>query len=141
MTTPEHTPSCAIDPKLHPLAQLRAAHGWSYQQLARLIAAHARRAGINMAAERQKIWRWEHRGVTPDRFTQGLLAELLGLDPQVIVTHRWPAWLPGPQQPACQQEIAELRRHLAEAEEQIAALSRPSTQRVMCRTAGPRGRR
>ncbi|ONH54637.1 hypothetical protein CcI49_30220 [Frankia sp. CcI49] len=56
----------------------RAAHGWSYQ-LARLIAAHARRADSNTAADHQKIWRWERRGIAPDRFTRGLLAELLGL--------------------------------------------------------------
>jgi transcriptional regulator with XRE-family HTH domain len=122
------------------LAQIRTAHGWSYQQLARLIAARARAGGVGMAAERQKIWRWEHRSVTPDRFTQRCLADVLGVPHDHLTTHRWPAWLPTAEPSACQQEIAELRQQLAEAREQVAALSRPPGQRVVCRTAARRPR-
>jgi transcriptional regulator with XRE-family HTH domain len=105
------------------LAQIRAARGWSYQQLARLIAARARAGGVGIAAERQKIWRWEHRGVTPDRFTQRCLADILGVPHGHLSTHPWPTWLPSAEQPACQQEITELRRQLTEARERLAALA------------------
>ncbi|CAO5183451.1 putative regulatory protein [Frankia sp. AiPs1] len=106
---------CAPDPGLHPLAQIRAAHGWSYQKLARLIAHRARSYGDGMAAERQKVWRWEHRGVTPDRLTQRCLADVLGVPHDHVTSHPWPAWLPTADPAPCAQEIQALRRHLAEA--------------------------
>lgn len=88
-------------PDEHPLAYVRRARGWSYQQLARQIARRARELGAgNMAAERQKVWRWEHRGVTPDRPTQQALANLLGVADADRRAHPWPAWLLPPDQRA-----------------------------------------
>jgi tetratricopeptide (TPR) repeat protein/transcriptional regulator with XRE-family HTH domain len=79
----------------HPLAFVRAQRGWSYQRLARVVAKRARDLGVaNMAAERQKVWRWEHRGVVPDRVSQLALAAELGVPTEKIDSHPWPAWLP-----------------------------------------------
>lgn len=47
----------------------------------------------NMAAERQKVWRWENRGITPDNEAQAALACLLGVDAGVVVERGWPGWL------------------------------------------------
>ncbi len=81
--------------RMHPLARVRAARGWSYQQLARVIARQARQMGVpNMAAERQKTWRWEHKGVVPDQLSQRALAAVLDVPTEVVVAHPWPAWLP-----------------------------------------------
>ena len=44
----------------HPLAYVRRRHGWSYQDLARVIADHALALRVPMAARREKVWRWEH---------------------------------------------------------------------------------
>lgn len=79
----------------HPLAFVRAQRGWSYQRLARVVARRARDLGVaNMAAERQKVWRWEHRGVVPDRVSQLALAAELGVPKERLESHPWPAWLP-----------------------------------------------
>jgi transcriptional regulator with XRE-family HTH domain len=79
----------------HPLAFVRAQRGWSYQKLARVVAKRARDLGVaNMAAERQKVWRWEHRGVVPDRVSQLALATELGVPTDRLESHPWPAWLP-----------------------------------------------
>jgi hypothetical protein len=79
----------------HPLAFVRAQRGWSYQRLARVVARRARDLGVaNMAAERQKVWRWEHRGVVPDRVSQLALAAELGVPSEKVESHPWPAWLP-----------------------------------------------
>ncbi|MBX6389019.1 MAG: transcriptional regulator [Frankia sp.] len=79
----------------HPLAFVRAQRGWSYQKLARVVAKRARDLGVaNMAAERQKVWRWEHRGVVPDRVSQLALATELGVPTERLESHPWPTWLP-----------------------------------------------
>ncbi|ABW15495.1 putative transcriptional regulator [Parafrankia sp. EAN1pec] len=79
----------------HPLAFVRAQRGWSYQRLARVVARRARDLGVaNMAAERQKVWRWEHRGVVPDRVSQLALAAELGVPTDRLESHPWPSWLP-----------------------------------------------
>ena len=85
----ENAQACA-----HPLAFVRAQRGWSYQKLARVVAKRARDLGVaNMAAERQKVWRWEHRGVVPDRVSQLALAHALELSPAVVAAEPWPIWL------------------------------------------------
>jgi len=106
------TGSRTSEPGPHPLAEVRAARGWSCQHLARIPAARARRHGINMAAQRQKIWRWEHRGVTPDRLSQRLLAEELGLDLEVLAAHSWPDRLPSSRQAPYIRRLTELRAQL-----------------------------
>lgn len=86
----DSTQACA-----HPLTFVRAQRGWSYQKLARVVAKRARDLGEgNMAAERQKVWRWEHRGVVPDRVTQLALATELGVPTDRLDSHPWPTWLP-----------------------------------------------
>ncbi len=112
---PERQGARGAEPVAHPLARVRAAHGWSYQQLARLIAQQARQMGVaNMAAERQKIWRWEHKGVVPDQLSQRALAALLGVPAEVVVAHPWPAWLPVGDDPAVLRtmEVSVLRTQL-----------------------------
>ncbi|WP_374582934.1 hypothetical protein [Frankia sp. CiP3] len=112
---PERQAARGAEPIVHPLARVRAAHGWSYQQLARLIAQQARQMGVaNMAAERQKIWRWEHKGVVPDQLSQRALAALLGVPAEVVAAHPWPAWLPVRDDPAVLRtmEVSVLRTQL-----------------------------
>ncbi|WP_405734045.1 hypothetical protein OG607_38935 [Streptomyces sp. NBC_01537] len=78
----------------HPLSYLRHRHGWSYQDLARLIADNARALGVPMAARREKIWRWEHWGVVPERDSQRALARALRVPPHEMRARPWPGWLP-----------------------------------------------
>lgn len=82
------------NPPTHPLGYLRHRHGWSYQDLARLIADNARALGVPMAARREKIWRWEHWGVVPERDSQRALARALRVPPHELRTRPWPGWLP-----------------------------------------------
>ncbi|OAA28544.1 hypothetical protein UG55_100556 [Frankia sp. EI5c] len=94
----------------HPLRRLRALHGWSYETVARIVAIRARELGVaSMAAQRQKIWRWENRGVIPDRISQLALARELGVSDQEVHAHPWPEWLPALGTPTCAQQIATLR--------------------------------
>ncbi|MFC4031402.1 hypothetical protein ACFO3J_07920 [Streptomyces polygonati] len=78
----------------HPLAYVRRRHGWSYQDLARVIADHARALGVPMAARREKVWRWEHWGVVPEADSQRALARALGIPARELETRPWPRWLP-----------------------------------------------
>src|SRR5207302_1806645 len=48
----------------------------------------------NMAARREKAWRWEHWGVIPDRDTQRAIAALLEVPEEHIEQFGWPRWLP-----------------------------------------------
>lgn len=83
-------------PAEHPLAVIRRQRGWSQLRTAQIIAKRAREFGVaDMAAERQKVWRWEHRGAVPGRVSQLALAAALGVDPAQVDDRRWPAWLPG----------------------------------------------
>lgn len=75
---------------VHPLSYVRAEHGWSMQDLVEIIA---RRVG-NMAARREKGWRWERWGVVPDDDAQLALAHELGVPSELVRTLGWPAWLP-----------------------------------------------
>lgn len=78
----------------HPLAYVRRRHGWSYQDLARVIADHARALGVPMAARREKVWRWEHWGVVPEADSQRALARALGIPSRELELRPWPRWLP-----------------------------------------------
>lgn len=80
----------------HPLALVRHLNGWSYQGLVDAIARQAGRMPHigNMAARREKAWRWEHWGVVPDRDTQLALAALLQVPAEHLERLGWPRWLP-----------------------------------------------
>ncbi|MEU4092200.1 hypothetical protein [Streptomyces sp. NPDC026673] len=78
----------------HPLASVRRSHGWSYQDLARVVADNARALGVPMAARREKVWRWEHWGVVPERDSQRALARALGIPLREVDARPWPGWLP-----------------------------------------------
>ncbi|SEN83968.1 hypothetical protein SAMN05216267_101143 [Actinacidiphila rubida] len=78
----------------HPLAYVRRRHGWSYQDLARVVAEHARALGVPMAARREKVWRWEHWGVVPEADSQRALARALGVAAKDLEERPWPRWLP-----------------------------------------------
>ncbi|KRV48634.1 hypothetical protein AQ490_24155 [Wenjunlia vitaminophila] len=80
----------------HPLAHVRRSRGWSYQDLARVVAENARALGVPMAARREKIWRWEHWGVVPEPDSQRALARALGVPPRELRDRPWPHWLPVP---------------------------------------------
>ncbi|MFJ4848434.1 MULTISPECIES: hypothetical protein [unclassified Streptomyces] len=80
----------------HPLAYVRRSHGWSYQDLARVVAENARALGVPMAARREKVWRWEHWGVVPERDSQRALARALGVPLRDVDARPWPGWLPAP---------------------------------------------
>ncbi len=77
-------------PLIHPLSYVRQEHGWTYQDLAHVIAT---RVG-NSAARREKAWRWEHWGVVPDSASQLALAAELGVSVEAVHTLGWPHWLP-----------------------------------------------
>jgi tetratricopeptide (TPR) repeat protein len=80
----------------HPLTYVRAQQGWSLRVALREIAKAAEALGINMAiGTPEKIWRWENRGVVPDRFSQRALAHALNVPPERLELLPWPRWLPG----------------------------------------------
>jgi tetratricopeptide (TPR) repeat protein len=83
-------PPGGLDRYEHPLSVVRAEHGWTYQDVVDVIA---RRAG-NMAARREKAWRWERWGVVPDMDSQLALAAELGVAAQRLRSEPWPQWLP-----------------------------------------------
>jgi tetratricopeptide (TPR) repeat protein len=84
----------------HPLALIRRSRGWSYQELARVVAENARQLGVPMAARREKVWRWEHWGVVPEPDSQRALARALGVPLRELDARPWPRWLPaGPALP------------------------------------------
>lgn len=54
----------------HPLTVIRSQRGWSLSETARRIANRV----PGMAVHREKVWRWENRGVVPDDAAQRALA-------------------------------------------------------------------
>lgn len=77
-------------PVQHPLTLVRTQLGWTYQDVVDAVARHLG----NSAARREKAWRWEHRGVVPDRDSQLALAAALKVSPTVVDERGWPDWLP-----------------------------------------------
>ncbi len=78
----------------HPLAYIRHSKGWSYQDVVDAIARRARSMGVsNMARRREKAWRWEHWGVSPDHITQLALAAELDVPQDMVKLRPWPLWL------------------------------------------------
>jgi hypothetical protein len=78
----------------HPLAYIRHVRNWSYQDLVDTTARRAQQMGVaNVAARREKAWRWEHWGVVPDRITQIALATELDISQYQVDALPWPQWL------------------------------------------------
>lgn len=78
----------------HPLAYVRHLHSWSHRDLVEVVARRAKAMGVsNVAARREKAWRWEHWDVTPDRVSQLALAAELGVSGSVVDLLPWPQWL------------------------------------------------
>lgn len=78
----------------HPLTYVRAEKGWSLRDLVEAIASSAKQLGVNMAAGREKAWRWEKRNVVPDMPTQRALAHALKVPAEQLELLPWPRWLP-----------------------------------------------
>ncbi|GAA2214143.1 hypothetical protein GCM10009850_096070 [Nonomuraea monospora] len=79
----------------HPLTHIRQERGWTYQDLVNAVAEEAKRMGVrNMAARREKAWRWETWGVEPDLETQYALASVLGVSQNDVRRLEWPTWIP-----------------------------------------------
>ncbi|MEV4258923.1 helix-turn-helix transcriptional regulator, partial [Spirillospora sp. NPDC049652] len=77
-----------LDLVTHPLAYVRQQRGWTQAHVAALVAR-----GRNMAAWKQKVYRWERRGVRPEIGAQHALAEALGVPARLVEAHPWPEWL------------------------------------------------
>ncbi|MFE1190013.1 XRE family transcriptional regulator [[Kitasatospora] papulosa] len=78
----------------HPLALVRAARGMTGVDLAREICAAAERRGLRSGTTKQRVYKWEVDGVTPDRESQEYIAEVLGVPLENVDVHSWPNWLP-----------------------------------------------
>jgi transcriptional regulator with XRE-family HTH domain/tetratricopeptide (TPR) repeat protein len=79
----------------HPLTYVRDQRGWSMERLARELQAAARRRGMILTPSRDRIYKWESGRVTaPDADYQILLADVLGVDHELVETLGWPWWLP-----------------------------------------------
>ncbi|MGW6795648.1 XRE family transcriptional regulator [Streptomyces chartreusis] len=81
--------------KTHPLAQARLASGMTGVDLAREICRAAARRGLRSGATKQRVYKWEAQGVTPDADSQTYIAEALGVPASAVDPRSWPHWLPG----------------------------------------------
>ncbi|MFE9679276.1 XRE family transcriptional regulator [Streptomyces sp. NPDC006259] len=81
--------------KKHPLARARKARGMTGVDLAREIRRAAERRGLRSGATKQRVYKWETEGVTPDADSQSYIADALGVPAEVVDPHSWPNWLPG----------------------------------------------
>lgn len=84
-----------MDSDEHPLAWLLHHHGWSATNyLARLDPIH-RRLGYGSIDrhQRQRVWRWIGRGVTPEEGIQRAMAHLHRIPEGEISARPWPDWL------------------------------------------------
>ncbi|QKZ23894.1 helix-turn-helix transcriptional regulator [Streptomyces chartreusis] len=81
--------------KTHPLAQARLACGMTGVDLAREICRAAARRGLRSGATKQRVYKWETQGVTPDADSQTYIAEALGVPASAVDPRAWPNWLPG----------------------------------------------
>lgn len=83
----------------HPLAYARWLHGWSQTELARYVKKAARRRDRRAGTSRQRVSLWE-KNVTPDDFSQNLLADVFRVPHERVAALGWPHWLPGQETPA-----------------------------------------
>ena len=78
----------------HPLALVRTARGMTGVDLAREICAAAERRGLRSGTTKQRVYKWEADGVTPDRESQEYIAEVFGVRLEDVDVRSWPSWLP-----------------------------------------------
>jgi len=79
----------------HPLTYVRHRLGWSMERLARELHLAAARHGMILNPDRDRVYKWESGRVhAPDDDYQMLLAELLGVDQEMVQSMGWPWWLP-----------------------------------------------
>ncbi|MEU2026223.1 helix-turn-helix transcriptional regulator [Streptomyces sp. NPDC016469] len=80
---------------LHPLAVARSLHALSQRDLAEEIRRAARRRDRMAGTTKQQVARWESGSRVPDAWFQSLIADVFGVDPQLVAAAGWPYWLPG----------------------------------------------
>jgi transcriptional regulator with XRE-family HTH domain len=79
----------------HPLTYVRHRLGWSMERLARELHLAAARHGMILNPDRDRVYKWESGRVhAPDGDYQMLLAELLGVEQELVQSMGWPWWLP-----------------------------------------------
>lgn len=85
-------PPAEQDNRGYPLDQARRARGWTESDMARYVRERGRKLGVNLGTRRDGVWRWA-RGRTPDRPTQMVIADLLGIPSDTVHERPWPDWL------------------------------------------------
>ncbi|MBV9026466.1 MAG: transcriptional regulator [Streptomycetaceae bacterium] len=79
-------------PRGYLLTRARHVRGWSQPEMARRLCALSRKRGHPIHTGRDGVCHWEHER-EPDRPTQLLIAELLGIPPETVYERPWPEWL------------------------------------------------
>lgn len=74
------------------LTRARDARGWTQAEMARYLCELSCKRGHPLNTGRDGVWYWEHDR-TPDRPTQQLIAELLGIPLAAVDERPWPEWL------------------------------------------------
>ncbi|MGQ4390122.1 XRE family transcriptional regulator [Streptomyces sp. SAS_270] len=84
----------------HPLALARSLHGLSQNGLAEGIKEAARRRDRRAGTTKQQVSVWERPGArAPDPWYQLLIADVFGIDSDLVTPLGWPYWLPGNEAP------------------------------------------
>ncbi|MCX4637140.1 helix-turn-helix domain-containing protein [Streptomyces platensis] len=84
----------------HPLAIARFLHGLSQSDLAEGIKQAARRRDRRAGTTKQQVSVWERPGGrAPDAWYQQLIADVFGVDHDLVTALGWPYWLPGNEAP------------------------------------------
>ncbi|MFC1405692.1 MULTISPECIES: tol-pal system YbgF family protein [Streptacidiphilus] len=77
---------------MHPLERARAARDWSRPDFASMLRELGQARGTHVGTGKDGVLRWE-AGRRPDKATQVLIAELLGIPKAAVRTREWPGWL------------------------------------------------
>ncbi|MBB4949477.1 transcriptional regulator with XRE-family HTH domain [Kitasatospora gansuensis] len=84
----------------HPITVARALRGMSMTDLAVAMRAAARRRDRRAGTTKQQVYAWERPTARPpSEWSQLLMAEALGVDPEHVTALGWPYWLPGTEAP------------------------------------------
>lgn len=77
---------------MHLLERARTVRDWSRPDFASQLRALGETRGIHVGTGKDGVLRWE-AGRRPDKPTQVLIAELLGIPKEAVRTQEWPGWL------------------------------------------------